>query len=99
MEQSLRGEVAEGGAVLRNALSSLASNQMGRLDELLLAVCRNVKKPPSSLGVQLSLVSAKHPYIGHPHHLVFASLDHFSISVLDTEDLLTVEGDHQHWAL
>merc|ERR1711971_144939 len=83
------------GVVLRNALSPL----FGRLDELLLAVCRNVKKPPSRLGVQLSLVSTKHPHIGHPHHLVFTSLDHFTISVLDTEDLLAVKGDNQDRAL
>ena len=42
---------------------------LGRLDELLLAVCGDVKKPPGSLGIQLGLISAKHPDIGHPHHL------------------------------
>ena len=31
--------------------------------------------------------------------LVFTSLDHFSISVLHTEDLLAVERDHQNWAV
>ena len=48
-----------------NALWSLH----GRLDILLLAVGRDVKKPPGRSGVQLSLVSAQHPDIGHPHHL------------------------------
>ena len=101
-----------------NALWSLH----GRLDILLLAVGRDVKKPPGRSGVQLSLVSAQPPDIGHPHHLettmdpnlqwyrkgpeskiktdlVFTSLDNFSISILDTKDLLAVKGDHQDWAL
>jgi len=41
----------------------------GRLDELLLAVRRDVKKPPGRLRIQLRLVSAKHPDVGHPHHM------------------------------
>ena len=31
--------------------------------------------------------------------LIFTSLNYFSISVLHTEDLLAVKGDHQHRAL
>ena len=51
---------------------------LGRLDKLLLAVCREVKKPPGRLGIQLSLVSAKHPHIGHSHNLrriIFATCE------------------------
>ena len=60
-EHRLRGSVMPAGGTWWSLL--------GRLDELLLAVCGNVKKPPGRSGIQLCLVSAKHPDIGHPHNL------------------------------
>ena len=59
-EHSLRGSVMRAGGTWWSLL--------GRLDELLLAVCGKVKKPPGRSGIQLGLVSAKHPDIGHPHN-------------------------------
>ena len=66
------------------------------LDELLLTAGGQVQQPPSRAGVELRLVPTQRPDVGDPHHLVLAPLHHLPLPVLDTHDLLAVEGQHQH---
>lgn len=69
------------------------------LDELLLDAGGEVQQPPGGAGVELCLVPTQRPHVGDPHHLVLAPLNHLPLSVLDTADLLAVEGQDQHGAL
>ena len=78
---------------------SLSQSLSLSLNELLLAASREVQQPPSSARVELCLVPTQRPHIGDSHHLVLATLNDLPLSVLDTNDLLAVEGQDQHGAL